>query len=159
MTVSGSPRVLGSMQLLNGFLDGGTIQILGALTQEVGFDGGTGTLLINGFGDQIFSGNASATAGLLPLLQINKLSGTLSLVGTIRTGKNWTYTAGLVNPGTASVILSDSLTVSGSQTLFALTVNPNSPLAKTITLSTGTTLTVAGTLTLDNLGSGNCFLN
>jgi hypothetical protein len=78
--------VAGSLTLTAGALNGtGTLAAQGSLSQASTYGGGTATLLINGPGDQTFTGTATATAGRLPPLVIDKPSGTLSLVGTLRT--------------------------------------------------------------------------
>ena len=56
-------------------------------------------LLIDGAANQTFTGAATPAAGALPNLQIAKSGGTLTLAGTLRTGRNWTYTSGTVDPG------------------------------------------------------------
>ena len=45
--------------------------------------GGTGVILINGTGAQLFSSSAPASEGLLPNITINKPSGTLTLSGSL----------------------------------------------------------------------------
>ena len=55
-------------------------------------------------GRQTFSGAATAAAGTLPRLVIDKPSGTLSLAGTIRTASGWTYIAGTLDPGNSTVV-------------------------------------------------------
>ena len=136
--------VAGTLTLTDGTLDGGTLSATGNLTQAAGFDGGSATLRIDGAGAQTFTGSAGLNAGQLPALVIDKPAGTLSLVGTIRTARDWTYVGGGLDPGTSTVIFAGTLTVTGSHTL--ANVDLRAALAKTI--AAGDTLTVAGTLTL-----------
>src|SRR3989304_8544466 len=105
-------------------------------------------LLINGAAAQPFTGSAPATAGALPNLVIDKPSGTLTLAGTIRTARNWTYTAGTLDAGTSTVIFAGG-TITGSQTLNAVDFRASTSVAAgtTLTTSGGPTHT-AGTLTL-----------
>ena len=86
--------VPGSLTLTDGNINTGTVEAQGPISQASTFDGNTGTLLIDGAGAQVFTGASTTAAGNLPSVVINKPSGTLTLVGTIRTGHNWTYTAG-----------------------------------------------------------------
>src|SRR6185503_287386 len=102
---------------------------------------------------QTFTGAATAASGDLPPLVINKPSGTLTLAGTIRTTKAWTYTGGTLDPGSSTVVFSGTQTISGSHALNAVTFNGS---ADTYTLPAGTTLTVGGALTLTdgNINTG-----
>src|SRR3970282_1351378 len=88
---------------------------------------------------------AQPGVGAPPALNINKPSGTLTLAGTIRTAKAWTYTAGTVDPGTSTVVFAGG-TITGSPP-------PNAGgfhTGATKTGAAGTTLTVNGVLTLTN---------
>ena len=80
---------------------------------------GSATLRIVGTGAQQMSGNATSTGGLM-VLDIDKPSGTLTLSGTIRTVKNWTYHQGTIDASTnnSTVVFGASLTLSGSQALY-----------------------------------------
>ena len=83
----------GSTTLTAGALNGtGTLAAQGSISQASGFTGGTATLLVNGAGAQTLTGASTTAAGDLPVLVINKPSGTLTLAGTIRTTHSWTYT-------------------------------------------------------------------
>ena len=146
-TVAGGTTltVTGTLTLTDGTLAGGTVAALGAISQASTFDGGAGTLLVAGTGPQTFTGAATTAAGTLPLLVINKPSGTtLSLAGTIRTANNWTYLGGTVDPGTSTVVFAGTQTITGSHALTDVVVIGTG--AKTV--AGGTTLTVTGTLTL-----------
>jgi len=123
--------------------------------------GGTAALLVNGAGAQALTQTPGTTRlNGLPLLTINKSSGTLSLSGTILTRNNWTYTAGTIDAGTSTVIFSPlsgtPLTISGSHTLNNVTFYDSytGTGTRTITIAGGTTLTIAGTTTFDCNGLG-----
>lgn len=123
----------------------GTISAQGDIIQASTFDGGSGVLVIAGTGNQLFTGNATASAGSLPDLTINKSSGTLTLAGTIRTDGQgagaWTYTAGTIDPGTSTVVFDGGMAITGSHTLKNVTFNN----AGTRVIASGTTLTITGT--------------
>ncbi len=106
--------VAGQLTLTAGNLNTGTVAARGDISQVLGYGAGTGTLLINGAGAQTLTGASTTASGNLPALVINKPSGTLSLAGTIRTGSNWTYTAGTLDPGTSTVVFAGG-TVTGTQ--------------------------------------------
>src|SRR5439155_766605 len=145
--------VTGSTTLTSGALNGtGSLAAQGAISQASTYTGGTATLLVNGSGAQTFTGAATTAAGNLPLLVINKPSGTLSLAGTIRTTNNWTYTAGTLDPGTSTLVFAGTQTISGSQTLADVVFNNTT----VHTIPGGDTLTVAGLLTLadGSIGTG-----
>src|SRR5439155_1423714 len=119
----------------------GTVAAQGHVSQVLAYGGGTATILLNGSAAQTFSGASTTASGLLPLVVINKPSGTLTLAGTIRTANNWTYTAGTVDPGTSTVVFAGG-TITGSHTLNAL------DFRATTSIAAGTTLTASGTVTL-----------
>ncbi|MBI3615358.1 MAG: hypothetical protein HY211_02460, partial [Candidatus Omnitrophica bacterium] len=133
----------------------GTIAAQGNVTVDGNNYSGTATLLINGTGNQTFTGSATQTSGYIPNVTINKPSGTLTLAGTIRTYRNWTYTAGTVDAGTSTVVFlgySSAAAITGSHTLNNVTVGYYD--GGVMTIASGTTLTVAGTLALSNSTTG-----
>ncbi|MDP9494427.1 MAG: hypothetical protein M3P87_04220, partial [Actinomycetota bacterium] len=107
----------GTLTLTEGAINTGTVAARGDISQASTFDGGTGFLTIDGTGAQTFTGAATTGAGALPNLDIAKPSGTLTLTGTIRTGRNWTVTSGTINPTTSTVVYAGTLTITGSHTL------------------------------------------
>ena len=109
--------VPGTLTLTDGNIATGTVAAQGPISQASTFDTGTGTLLINGAADQTFTGASTLAAGSLANVVIDKPSGTLTLAGTIRTGRNWTYTAGALDPGTRTVVFAGTLTITGSHSL------------------------------------------
>ena len=142
-------RPSGAVTLTAGNLNTGIIAAQADVSAAVGYGGGSGTLRFDGGGAQSFTGAATTVAGNLPMVNIDKPSGTLTLVGTLRTASNWTYTAGTVDPGTSLVVFAGG-TVTGSHTLNAL------DFRATTTIAAGTTLTAGGSLTLTagNLNTG-----
>ncbi len=132
----------GTLTLSNGYISGGTLAAQAAISQVSGFDGGTGTLLINGAGDQTFTGASTTTTGTLPDVVIDKPGGVLTLAGTIRTTNDWTYVGGALDPGTSLLVFGGTLAVSGSHTLKLVQIRGAT------TVAAGTTLTVDSTLTM-----------
>ena len=139
----------GTLTLTAGNINTGTVAAQGDISQALAYGGGTGTLLINGAGAQALTGASTTASGNLPNLVINKPSGTLTLLGTIRTGNNWTYSAGTLDPGTSLVVFAGG-TVTGSHSLNAI------DFRATTTIAAGTTLTAGGllSLTAGNLNTG-----
>ena len=134
--------VTGTTTLTGGAINGpGALAARGNISQASAYAGGTAILTIGGAGAQTFTGASTTAAGALPLIAINKPSGTLTIAGTLRTANNWTYTAGTVDPGTSTLVFAGG-TVTGNQTLAAVDVRA------TTTIAAGTTLTVSGSLSL-----------
>ncbi|HEY8239035.1 MAG TPA: hypothetical protein VIF63_06345, partial [Candidatus Limnocylindrales bacterium] len=131
--------VTGTTTLTAGSLNGaaGTLAAQGDVNQALGYGGGTATLLFSGSGAQTFTGASTTASGSLPLVVIDKPSGTLTLAGTIRTTKDWTYTAGSVDAAASTLVFAGG-TITGSQTLNAF------DLRATTSIAAGTTLTVTG---------------
>ena len=151
MAAGTTVTVPGTLTLTDGNIATGTVAAQGPISQASTFDSGTGTLLINGTADQTFTGASTTAAGNLPNLVIDKPSGTLTLVGTIRTGRSWTYTAGTLDPGTSTVVFAGTLTMTGathSDVVF-------NGAGSTYTVAAGTTLTFDTlTLTDGNIATG-----
>ncbi|MGH2427799.1 MAG: hypothetical protein ACRDGV_02760, partial [Candidatus Limnocylindria bacterium] len=111
------------------------------------------------------------TAGALPPVVIDKPSGTLTLAGTLRTARDWTYAAGTLDPGTSLLVLAGTETLtSPGATLYALEVRGGTATLGTalelladLTITSGTMdtagypvtvggdLVVAGTLSADGV--------
>lgn len=107
--------------------------------------GGSAIITINGTGTQNFSGNASPGSGRLPNVVINKSSGTLYLNNTITMNGDWTYTAGTIDAGSSTLYFHLGNTITGSHTLNNVTFSPLAGYSD-FTVTSGTTLTVNGTL-------------
>ncbi len=103
------------------------------------FGGGTATVNMNGSGSQ----SVSSSGGWLPNFSVNKSAGTLSLIGTVVIGGNYTHTAGTVDAGTSTLKF-----VGGTTTFTPGAVNYyNLEVAKP---SSGSDLNISGTATTTN---------
>lgn len=150
LTAGTTLTAVGTTELFSGTINQaaatGTIAAQGNLNARVGFTGGgTATLLINGAGAQLFDGDHTVATGALPYVDINKPSGSLTLTDTLRTGRNWTYSAapgGLAVTGT-TLVFAGNLTISGSHTLDNVEIRSG-----TVVIAAGTTVTAAGHLNL-----------
>ena len=154
----------GSLTLTAGSLNTGTVAAQGPISQASTYGGGTGTLLINGTAAQTFTGAATAAAGNLPRVVIDKASGTLSLVGTLRSANGWTYTAGTVDPGTSTVVFAGGTVSSTGMTFYDVTVNGGTTTLGTAMVVDHDLLITAGTLTTSATGhaldvAGNLTVN
>ena len=160
----------GTLTLTDGNINTGTVAAQARSTRPRRSTATRGTLLINGTADQTFTGASTTAAGTLPNLVIDKPSGTLTLAGTIRTGHNWTYTAGIVDPGTSTVVFvggtvtsagmafRDVINNGGTTTLgsamtvardLTITSGTFTTSASNHALTVGRNLTIAGTLRLN----------
>ena len=138
--------VLGLLTLTNGNLNGGTLEAHGDIMLLATFDGETGTIRVAGSTDQTWTGSANSTSSDLPSVVIDKPSGTLFLVGTIRmTAASWTWQSGALDPGSSTLYFDTTVTITGSQSLFNVYLGGG-----THTVAGGDTLTALGLLTLDN---------
>ncbi|MGH2483518.1 MAG: beta strand repeat-containing protein, partial [Candidatus Limnocylindria bacterium] len=136
----------GTLTLTDGNLQGGTIAALGDISLAAAFDGETGTLRIAGTADQTFTGAANTTTSDMANVVIDKPSGTLFLVGTIRLlTSSWTWLQGAVDPGTSTLYFDTTVTISGTHSLYNVYLSGGPH-----TVTVGDTLTALGTLTLDN---------
>ena len=146
---AGSTLIVGgTLNLAGGAVNTGTLAAQADISAQVGFTGGgTATLLIDGAGAQTFTGFHTLAAGSLPNVNIAKPSGTLTLAGTLRTARNWTYTSGGLVATGSTLIFNGTQTITGSHSLDTVQVRGG-----TLTIAAGTTLTVTGPL---NLFSGS----
>ena len=109
--------------------------------------GGTGVILINGAGAQLFSSTSAASEGLLPNITIQKTSGTLTLSGILSVTRNWTYTSGTVDATTdASTVVFGgnnlSITSAGMSFYNVTTTANTSTLTNNMTVNNN--LTISG---------------
>ena len=124
-------------------LRGRVSSLSGSNRQASTFDGGAGFLTVDGAGPQTLTGTSTTAVGALPNLTVAKPVGsTLTLAGTIRTGRNWTVTSGTVDPTTSTVIFAGTLTVTGSQSFNLVEVRG------AVTVPAGTDLAVAADLAM-----------
>jgi hypothetical protein len=106
VTVNGNLTINGTNQIT---IDGGTLYAKGDIlvTNTHTGGGGTGTLEISGNGNQFWNGSGVAYGGMLPNIQINKPSGTLTLGSSLITYTGtFNYLAGTVDATTnASTVM------------------------------------------------------
>jgi len=156
ITVTGNLTLGGVGSIL---LNTGNINVSGNLILTNTATGGGGSASINmvGTGSQSIDGTAvTINQSRLPVLTINKASGTLSLLGNISFGANVTYTAGTINGGTSTCYVVNNITVTGSFPVNNFTIS--GAANTTLTIAGGSTVTVTGTLDLEN-GSNYITLN
>ena len=156
LTAAGTATISGASNIT---LNTGTINLLGGLnlTNTATAGGGSAVLAVVGTGSQAITGTLAINQSNLPALAINKPSGTLSLPALITIRGNWTYTSGTLDATTnnSTVVFANTLTIGGTLTLN--NVNFEGNLNNSYTISTGTVLTVAGTLMTS--GSSNVIVN
>jgi hypothetical protein len=165
-TISSLPDITVANNLIisgAGFINlvSGNIDVSGDInvTNSAAGCGGTTLITILGAGTQNFNGNTVAGTGALPQLTINKPSGTLNLANFPGVSNNFTYSAGTVSAGTSTFCFTyesaAAYSIAGSLTLNNLTFDGNN--AFTATVTTGTILTVTGTLS--TIGAFNVIIN
>jgi hypothetical protein len=134
----------------------GTINAKGNISHSAGVTSGTvGTylLVINGTGDQTFTGSTTATAGRINSITINKSSGTLTLANWISVYGNFTYTAGTISPGSSTVNFVVSKNISGNFPLNNVIFNGG----YTYSMVSSSTITASGEVKLG--GTSPCIVN
>src|SRR5450432_2501257 len=144
LTITGTGGVL---------INSGNINVNGNIILAGTSTGGGGTTTINivGTGPETIDGTALIiNQTRLPNININKATGTLSLTGNISFSANVTYTAGIVNAGTSVCYIVNNLTMTGSFSLFNLTISAAGNT--TLTIASGTTITT-NTLDMENAGN------
>jgi hypothetical protein len=147
LTVNNTLTLAGSNTIT---LNTGAISAKGNISlTNTGTNGtGTATITINGTGTQTITGGGTTGRSKLPKVVINKsASDTLKLASIVSVAGNWTYTAGVISPGTSTVYFANTLTITGSHTLYNVSFSGGA--TRTYTIASGTTLTVNGTLTTD----------
>ena len=156
LSASGNMSMSGTGNLI---LNNGTINLSGNLLLTNTATAGTGNTVI-AFVAPVNQSIVSALAinqCNLPAVTINKPSGTLSLPALITVRGNWTYTAGTLDVTTnnSTVVFANTLTIAGTHTLNNVNLEGN--FNNSYTVSSGTLMTVAGTLTTS--GSSNVIVN
>lgn len=127
-------------------LNTGNINVSGdvVITNSGTGSGGSATLTFTGSSNQLLDGSPNFAEGRLPNVVINKTGGTLTLQDYINVSGNWTRTAGDVDPGTSTVGMIATKTISGTDTLY----NAIFAGGGTFTISGGgSTLNVTNTFT------------
>jgi hypothetical protein len=150
LTVDGNMSMSGTTAFPNNnlTLNGGTINLLGnlILTNTGTSGGGTTIIAFVGAVNQSISSSLAVNQCNLPAVTINKPAGTLSFPALISVRGNWTYTSGTLDVTTnnSTVVFNNNLTITGSHTLNNVTLEGN--FNNAFTVSTGTLLTISGTL-------------
>ncbi len=142
LTISGAGGVV---------INTGNINVNGniLLTNTANNGGGTTTINIVGAGNENMDGSTLiVNESRLPMIDINKTGGTLSLLGNISFSNNVTYTAGTINAGASTCYIVNNLTMTGSFSLFNLTILAGGNT--TVTVASGSTVTATNTLDLEN---------
>src|SRR5664279_409225 len=120
ITVANSLNISGS-SFYN--LNTGNIDVLGNInvTNTAAGAGGSASVNIIGAGTQNFTGATAAGLGALPMLTINKPSGTLNLFNFPASSNTFSYIAGTINAGSSTYCFVDgtaaTYTISGSLSL------------------------------------------
>jgi hypothetical protein len=149
-------------------LNTGVIDVTGNInvTNSAAGCGGTATVNIIGIGTQKFTGAGAAGLGALPMLTINKPSGTLNLFNFPASSNTFTYTAGTINAGTSTYCFTDgnagTYTISGSISLsnieFLAITNQTFTIPAATTLTAQSDFTMAGTNRI-TINTGNININ
>ena len=112
--------------------------------------GGTASVNIIGTGIQNFTGATTAGLGALPMLTINKPSGTLNLINFPASSNTFSYVAGTVNAGSSTYCFvdgtSNTYTISGNISLN--NIEFLSITNQTFTITAANTLTAQGDFTM-----------
>src|SRR5580700_372346 len=161
LTANGSMALTGASNLI---FATGTIDLNGNLnlTNTSTGGGGTAILAFTGSGNQTITSALPVNESSLPAITINKTGGTLQFPALLTVRNNWVYTAGTIDVTTnnstivfASALGTGTFSITGSLTLNNVTFEGNNN--NTATVSTGTILTVTGTLA--TTGGFNVFIN
>ena len=136
----------------------GTFNVLGDINiSNTGTGGGgSATINIDGTSTQNINGSTASGYGALPKVIINKTSGTLNLFSFISFAGNLTYTAGTINAGTSTVCIVNTLTISGTFSVYNFRIDGTA--STTLTIASGSTVTATNTLDLENVGN-NIIIN
>lgn len=126
-----------------------------------GKGGGTAVVTINGTGDQNFTGTTAANGSEpgFPSVVINKSSGTLFFVNKIVFQNDFTYTAGTIDTSTNTSTLNFDPeqdlagTITGSINFYNFGAVSYECIDSTITVASGTILTVTNTTTFQDTTS------
>jgi Secretion system C-terminal sorting domain len=148
LTATGDLTIAGTGGVI---INSGNINVDGNILLASTSTGGGGSTTINivGTGAETMDGTAIIIdQSRLPNININKASGTLLLTGNISFSDNVTYTAGTVNAGTSDCYIVNNLTMTGSFSLYNLTISAAGNT--TLTIASGTTVTATNILDLEN---------
>lgn len=168
---TGNVRVTNSLNLSGTStynLNTGDIDVTGNIlvTNTAAGNGGTASVNIIGNGTQNFTGATLAGLGALPILTINKPSGTLNLFNFPASSNTFTYTSGTIIAGTSTYCFTEgtsgTYTISGSIILQNIEFIANAN--RTFTIPAATTLTAQGDFTMAGtnritINTGNININ
>jgi hypothetical protein len=155
LTASGDLTLAGTANLI---LNTGFIQVNGNvwLTNTGLAGGGTATISLVGSGTETVDGTViTSNETRLPIFIFNS-SGTVKLAGNISFSNNVTYTAGTILPQTSTAYLVSSLTMTGSFSLYNLTIAGSANI--NVTVAAGSTVTATNILDLES-GAFNININ
>src|SRR5579871_1641764 len=154
MVVSNALNITGSSFTT---INTGTIEVTGDIniTNTSTGGGGNATILIDGTGTQNINGSVALDYGALPRVTINKTSGTLNLFSNISFAGNLTYTAGTINAGTSTVYVVNTLTITGSFSVYNFAIDGTA--AVTLTIAAGSTVTATNSLDFENSSNNITF--
>lgn len=153
-TATGNLTIAGNGNLV---LNTGNIDVNGniILTNVGNGGGGSAVLNIIGSGNQLIDASSIVVnQSRLPIININKPGGILSLAGNISFSANVIYTAGAIDAGVSSVYIVNNLTISGSFSLYNLLISPAGNT--TVTIAAGSTVTATHLLDMEN---GSNYIN
>jgi hypothetical protein len=156
LTTNGTLSISGAGNVI---LNTGAINAKGniSLTNTGLAGGGTATISITGAASQTIDGSTLAVnQSRLPILVINKSGGSLSLTGNVSLANNLTLTAGTITPGTSTVYIVNTLTLTGTFNLY--NVNISAAANVTLTIASGSTVTALNNLTMAS-GAFNIIIN
>ena len=177
LVVTGTMDVDGDLTITNaGAIGTGTIAVAGdVIPTDIRVDG-TGTILFDGTGAQTLKVDGAGGTGGLSNFDINKASGTLTILDNINIEANWTHTAGTIDAGTSTInfngpttgTVNDSVTAFNNviidRTTFTLVItgtmdiNGDLTITSVASINTGT-ITLAGNLTSnDTVVSGTALI-
>ena len=165
VTVTNSLNISGTLTYN---LNTGDIDVTGNIniSNTAAGAGGSATVNIIGAGNQNFTGASAAGLGALPMLTINKPSGTLNLFNFPASSNTFSYVAGTINSGSSTYIFADgttgNYTISGSISLNNIEFLANTN--RTFTIPAATTLTALGDFTMAGtrritINTGNVNIN
>lgn len=153
LTTTGTVTIAGDLTINSvNYMNSGTLAVAGnVVSNDTALIGYPGTvILFNGTGNQ--SMTAGATGAMVPSVEINKPSGTLTLVGSNNIFNHWTHYAGAVECGTGTLTFLgyDKTVTPGSMTYGNVTYDSGGN-----SITTNGTMTVNGTFTLKSVNYMN----
>lgn len=113
--------------------------------------GGTAQLAINGTAAQLLKGNNTIGMGAMPIVVVDKASGTMTMDDTISVGGGWTYVKGTVNSTNNNSTVAfggTNMNVNGGATTASSMRFDNVVFYKAFTTTTTGTLLAEGRMTL-----------